>query len=92
MPASRRAETAGNGLIADPATLTEVLTYHVVPGRVTASDAARLSSARTVQGDELPISTDGGIHVGDANLVRADIEAGNGLIHIIDRVLLPAAA
>ena len=79
-------------LLADPTRLTEVLTYHVVPGRVTAADAARLSSAPTVQGDELPISFDGGIHVGDASVVSADIEATNGFIHVIDRVLLPAAA
>ena len=79
-------------LLADPARLTEVLTYHVVPGRVTAAAAAGLSSAPTVQGDELPISTDGGVHVGDANVVIADIEAANGVIHVIDRVLLPAAA
>jgi uncharacterized surface protein with fasciclin (FAS1) repeats len=79
-------------LLADPAKLTEVLTYHVVPGRVTAADAAGLSSAPTVQGSDLPISTDGGVHVGDASVVSADIEAGNGLIHVIDRVLLPAAA
>ncbi len=79
-------------LLADTVKLTEVLTYHVVSGRVTAADAAGLSSALTVQGGELPISTDGGIHVGDANVVAADIEASNGLIHVIDRVLLPAAA
>ena len=79
-------------LLADPAKLTAVLTYHVVPGRVTAADAAGLSSAPTVQGEELPISMNGGIRVADANVVRADIEAGNGLIHVIDRVLLPAAA
>lgn len=79
-------------LLADPAKLTEVLTYHVVPGRVTAAEAAGLSSAATVQGSELPISTDGGVHVGDASVVSADIEASNGVIHVIDRVLLPAAA
>ncbi len=79
-------------LLADPAKLSAVLTYHVVPGRVTAADAAGLSSAPTVQGSELPISIDGGVHVGDAHVVTADIEAGNGLIHVIDRVLLPAAA
>jgi len=79
-------------LLADPAKLTDVLTYHVVPGRVTAADAAQLSSALTVQGGELPISTDGGVHVGEATVVNADIEASNGLIHVIDRVLLPAAA
>lgn len=58
---------------------------------MTAADAAGLSSAPTVQGSELPISTDG-VHVGDANVVSADIEASNGLIHVIDSVLLPAAA
>jgi uncharacterized surface protein with fasciclin (FAS1) repeats len=79
-------------LLADPAKLTTVLTYHVVPGRVTAAYAAGLSSATTVQGGELPISMDGGIHVADANVVSADIEATNGVIHVIDRVLLPAAA
>ncbi|HXH96644.1 MAG TPA: fasciclin domain-containing protein, partial [Gaiellaceae bacterium] len=72
--------------------LTAILTYHVVPGRVTAAAAAGLASAPTVQGSELPISTDGGVHVGDANVVNADIEASNGLIHVIDRVLIPAAA
>lgn len=79
-------------LLADPATLTDVLTYHVVPGRVTAADAAVLTSAPTVQGGELPITTGGGIHVGDATVISADIEATNGVIHVIDRVLLPAAA
>jgi uncharacterized surface protein with fasciclin (FAS1) repeats len=79
-------------LLADPAKLAEVLTYHVVSGRVTAADAAGLSSAPTVQGSELPISMNGGIHVGDASVVSTDIEASNGVIHVIDRVLLPAAA
>ena len=79
-------------LLADPARLTEVLTYHVVPRRVTAADAAGVSSVPTVQGDELTISIDGGIHVGDASVVSADIEATNGFVHVIDRVLLPAAA
>ena len=64
----------------------------MVPGRVTAADAAALSSAPTVQGSVLPISTDGGVHVGDANVINADIEASNGFIHVIDSVLLPAAA
>ena len=85
-------EGAVESLLADPAKLTEVVTYHVVPGRVSAADAAGLSSAPTVQGSELAISADGGVHVGDATVVSADIEASNGLIHVIDRVLLPAAA
>jgi uncharacterized surface protein with fasciclin (FAS1) repeats len=77
-------------LLADRARLTDVLTYHVVPGRVTAAVAAGLSSASTVQGSDLPISTGDGVHVGDASVVSADIEASNGVIHVIDRVLLPA--
>lgn len=85
------AAVAAAGL-ADPPKLTEIPTYHVVPGRVTAADAAELSSAPTVQRSELPISTGGGVHVGDAGAVSADIEASKGLIHVIDRVLLPAAA
>ena len=81
-----------DALLADPAKLTDVLTYHVVSGRVTAAEAAGLSSAATVQGGDLPISSNGGIHVADATVVAADIEATNGVIHVIDRVLLPAAA
>ena len=79
-------------LLADPARLTESVSYHVVPGHVSSADAASLSSAPTVQGADLPISADGGMHVGDATVVSADIEATNGVIHVIDRVLLPAAA
>jgi uncharacterized surface protein with fasciclin (FAS1) repeats len=79
-------------LLADPPKLADLLTYHLVLGRVTAADAAGLSSAATVRGSDLPISIDGGVHVGDATVVRADIEASNGVIHVIDRVLLPAAA
>ena len=79
-------------LLADPAKLTDVLTYHVVPGRVTAADAAAISSAPTVQGTDLPIAANGSVQVGDAHVVSADIEATNGVIHVIDRVLLPAAA
>ena len=78
-------------LLADRAKLTDVLTYHVVPGRVTAAEVVQLETAPTVQGAALPITTDGGVHVDGANVVSTDIEASNGLIHVIDRVLLPAA-
>ena len=88
---ARLPEGTVESLLDDPAGLTDVLTYHVVPGRITAGEVVQLDSARTVQGGELPITTDGGVHVGGATVVRADIEAGNGLIHVIDRVLLPAA-
>jgi uncharacterized surface protein with fasciclin (FAS1) repeats len=79
-------------LLADPAKLTDVLTYHVVPGRVFAAEAAMLSSAPTMQGTDLPLAANGGIEVGNAHVVIADLQASNGVIHVIDRVLLPAAA
>ena len=79
-------------LLDQPTRLAEVLTYHVVPGRVTAADAAAMRSAPTVHGDELPLSFNGGVHVAGAAVVNADVEASNGVIHVIDRVLLPAAA
>ncbi len=70
--------------------LVSILTYHVVPGQVLAADAAKLSSAKTVNGEELSIkSNDGKVRVGDATVVAADIMTTNGVIHVIDHVLLP---
>ncbi len=72
------------------AKLQSILTYHVVPGRVMSQDAAKLSSAKTVEGRPLAIkATDGGLMVNDAHVTKADIEASNGVIHVIDTVLLP---
>jgi uncharacterized surface protein with fasciclin (FAS1) repeats len=79
-----------DSLLAEPDKLAEVLTYHVVPGRVTAADVVGLTSAPTVQGEELSVSVDGSIHVDGARMISADIEASNGIVHVIDRVLLPA--
>jgi uncharacterized surface protein with fasciclin (FAS1) repeats len=76
-------------LLADKARLTKVLTYHVVPGAVMAADVAKMSSARTVQGQSVTISTGGGVKVDDANVVKTDIVATNGVIHVIDAVILP---
>lgn len=71
-------------------TLVKILTYHVVPGRVPASAVVNLSSAKTVQGSEVAISARrSGVRVNDANVVKTDIRASNGLIHVIDGVLLP---
>jgi transforming growth factor-beta-induced protein len=79
-----------DSLLADPDALRAVLTYHVVAGRVTAADAIRFHSARTVQGEELAISTDAGkMHINDATVTSADVMASNGVIHAIDSVLLP---
>ncbi len=68
-------------LLATPERLAEVLTYHLVAGRVTAADAVGLTSAPTVQREELRVSVDDGVHVDGATGVSADIEASNGLIH-----------
>lgn len=79
-----------DSLLAEPDKLAQVLTYHVVPGRVAAADVVGLTGAPTVNGEELPVSADGGVHVAGANVIDADIEASNGIIHVVDRVLLPA--
>jgi uncharacterized surface protein with fasciclin (FAS1) repeats len=72
------------------AKLQSVLTCHVVAGKVMSSDAAKLSSARTVQGGTIKIKADdNGVMVNDAHVVKADIQADNGVIHVIDKVILP---
>lgn len=79
-----------DSLLANPDRLRTVLLYHVVSGRVTAADAAMLQSAKTVEGEDLPISTsDGTVHVGAATVTTPDVMASNGVIHVIDSVLLP---
>lgn len=77
------------GLLADKAKLTAVLTYHVVAGTVTAADVAGLKTAKTVQGAELAIDTSNGVKINDATVIKADIKTSNGVIHVIDTVLLP---
>jgi uncharacterized surface protein with fasciclin (FAS1) repeats len=69
--------------------LTAVLTYHVVAGKVMAADVTKLSSAKTLQGQSLTISTKGGVKVDNANVVKTDIACSNGVIHVIDSVVLP---
>ena len=71
-------------------TLISILLYHVVPGSVLAADVLELDSATTVQGASISISVnDGGVMINDANVIQADVGASNGVIHIIDAVLLP---
>ena len=72
--------------------LVAVLTYHVVPGKVTASDVANISQAITVQGQSLKVDTKDGVKINDAKVIAANVEASNGVIHIIDSVLLPSTA
>jgi transforming growth factor-beta-induced protein len=70
--------------------LVAILTYHVVAGKFMAADVVKLTKAKTVQGSEVKITVaDGKVMVGDANLVKTDIACGNGVIHVIDTVLLP---
>ena len=76
-------------LLKDKAKLVEVLTYHVVAGKVMAADVVRLSEATTVEGQTVTISTMGGVMVNDAHVVKTDIVASNGVIHVIDKVILP---
>jgi uncharacterized surface protein with fasciclin (FAS1) repeats len=71
------------------AQLVAVLTYHVVPGKVMSGDLSNGMTAATVQGANVTIMTEGGVKVNDANVVTADIEASNGVIHVIDKVILP---
>jgi uncharacterized surface protein with fasciclin (FAS1) repeats len=70
--------------------LIAVLTYHVVPGNVTAADVVKLDSAKTVNGESVTImASDAGVKIDDANVIKADIAASNGVIHVIDAVILP---
>ena len=76
-------------LLQDKEALTAVLTYHVVPGEVLAADVVSLDSARTVQGQSISIDTTSGVKVDNANVIKTDIIASNGVIHVIDSVILP---
>jgi len=77
-----------DALLADKAKLTAVLTYHVVSGKVMAKDV-KAGKVKTVQGSELTIGTMGGVTVDNAKVVKTDIVADNGVIHVIDSVVLP---
>lgn len=77
-------------LLKDKKALTAVLTYHVVPGKVMAADVVKLDSAKTVQGKSINIVTkDGRVTINGANVLKTDIVCGNGVIHVIDTVILP---
>jgi uncharacterized surface protein with fasciclin (FAS1) repeats len=72
------------------AKLIAILTYHVVPGKVMAKDVVKLTEAKTVQGSAVKIHVDGEkVKVDDANVVKTDIDCSNGVIHVIDAVILP---
>lgn len=71
--------------------LVAILTYHVVPGKVMSGDLTDDMTAATVQGGDITIDLDSGVMVNDANVVQADIETKNGVIHVIDKVILPGS-
>lgn len=79
-----------DALLADKAALTSVLTYHVVAGKVTAADVVKLTEAKTVQGSTAKIKVkDSGVKIDNANVIKTDIHCSNGVIHVIDSVILP---
>ena len=71
--------------------LVNILTYHVVPNRLMAGDVVKMTGAKSVQGANVSIGTAGGPRVDKANIVKTDIECSNGVIHVIDAVILPPA-
>jgi uncharacterized surface protein with fasciclin (FAS1) repeats len=77
-----------DALLKDKAKLTAVLTYHVVAGKVMAADV-KAGKVKTVQGSELTVTTSGGVMVDKAKVVKTDIVADNGVIHVIDTVIMP---
>ena len=77
-----------DALLADKAALTKVLTYHVVPAKVMAADVKE-GKVPTVQGQTLTVRTSGGVMVNQSKVVATDVQASNGVIHVIDTVLLP---
>jgi uncharacterized surface protein with fasciclin (FAS1) repeats len=77
-----------DALLKDKARLTAVLTYHVVPGKVMAKDV-KAGKVKTVQGSELTVGTTGGVTVDNAKVIKTDIGASNGVIHVIDTVVMP---
>ena len=70
--------------------LAAILTYHVVPGKVNSHQVIAMNSATTLHGQKLNISRQDGVRIDDANVIVTDVQATNGVIHVIDRVLMPA--
>jgi uncharacterized surface protein with fasciclin (FAS1) repeats len=76
-------------VLANKEQLTAILTYHVVPGKLMAADVVRSTQLQTAQGQSITVSTEGGVRVDNANIIQTDIEADNGVIHVIDQVIMP---
>ncbi len=78
-----------DALLADKAKLVAVLTYHVVAGNVSSAQVTGMTEAATVQGGKIKIDTASGVKINNATVIKADVAASNGVIHVIDTVLLP---
>lgn len=81
-----------DALLQDIPKLTKILKYHVISGKVMAADVVKLKSATTVEGSDVKIDASNGVKVNDSKVVTPDVAADNGVIHIIDSVLLPLEA
>ena len=77
-------------LLADPEKLKKVLLYHVVSGSVTSDQVIKMKKAETLEGSNVAINSKKGVMINDATVIKADIEASNGTVHVIDTVLIPA--
>lgn len=78
-----------NALLMDKEALTKVLTNHLIRGKVTANEVMRLDSAETVAGQSVTISSSYGVKVNDSKVIKTDIVASNGIIHVVDKVIMP---
>ena len=79
-----------DALLKDIPKLKQILTYHVVAGKVMAADVVKIKSAKTVEGSELKIDASNGVKINNSTVTTPDVAADNGVIHIIDTVLMPA--
>lgn len=79
-----------DSLLKDIPKLKKILTYHVVSGKVLAADVVKLKSATTVEGSDVKIDASNGVKINDATVATPDVAADNGVIHVIDTVLIPA--
>ncbi len=82
-------EGAVKSLLEDPPALRDVLAYHVARGKFMAADIAEMTSLKTLQGQEVAINVEDGVQIEAAKVIHPDIEAANGVIHVIDTVILP---
>ena len=79
-----------DALLKDIPKLKQILTYHVVAGKVMAADVVKMKSATTVEGSDVKVDASSGVKINDSTVTTADVAADNGVIHIIDTVLMPA--